>query len=112
MIKRNKYFNKKIKINGKVWDSQKEYDRFCELVMLEKAGEIKDLQRQVRFEIVPKYGDERAAYYVADFVYTKPDGKKVIEDLKSSFTRTLPLFRLKWKLMKYIYKDYECIIKV
>lgn len=103
----NKYHNKKININGVVFDSQKEYSRFQELMLLQKSGIISDLQRQVRFEIIPKTATERAAYYVADFVYTKADGKKICEDVKSPMTRKLHDYILKRKLMKWRYPDYQ-----
>lgn len=103
----NKYCNKKIFADGEMFDSQMEYVQWLDFVMLEKAGEIKDLQRQVKFEIIPKQKDERAAYYIADFVYTKKDGQKVICDLKSKMTRKLHDYILKRKLVKYKYPDYE-----
>ena len=76
---------------------------------MQKAGIISNLQRQVKFEIVPKTASERASYYVADFVYEKADGKKIIEDCKSPMTKKLPLYILKRKLVKYRYPDYQFI---
>ena len=73
---------------------------------LEKTGEIKNLQRQVRFLIIPKTKDERAAYYVADYVYERADGEKVIEDVKSPATRKDKVYILKRKLIKLNYPDY------
>lgn len=102
----NKYNNKKVKLDGATFDSEKEFNRFQELKMLERSDIISELQRQVKFEIVPKNGNERAAFYVADFVYIKADGKKIIEDVKSTMTKKLPLYILKRKLVKNIYKDY------
>lgn len=105
----NKYHNKKTIENGIKFDSKKEAARFNELLMLQRAGVISDLQRQVKFEIVPKNGKERASYYVADYVYKKADGKMVIEDCKSAMTKKLSLYILKRKLVKYKYPDYEFI---
>jgi len=51
--KGNKYGNKKITIDGETFDSKKEYNRFCELKLLERAGQIKDLKRQVKFVLIP-----------------------------------------------------------
>ena len=51
--KKAKYLNRKVTINGEIFDSQKEYKRFCELSLLEKAGAITDLQRQVKFMLIP-----------------------------------------------------------
>jgi hypothetical protein len=45
---------------------------------------------------------ERAAYYIADFVYTTCTGKKVVEDVKSPATRT-DVYKIKKKLMRQKY---------
>jgi hypothetical protein len=98
--------------------SQKEATRWCELKLLERAGKISDLQRQVEFELIPcqyetyerfsKRGEllgeglrvaERRCVYVADFVYTE-DGKKVVEDTKGMRTKE---YVIKRKLMLYIH---------
>ena len=74
-----KYGNEKVVINGQTFDSQAEYRRWRELCLMAQAGEIGDLQRQVRYELVPVQRDEdgnvleRACFYVADFVYTDAD---------------------------------------
>lgn len=104
--KKLKYNNTKVEIDGIKFDSKKEANKYQELLMLQKAGVIKDLRRQVKFEVCPKSNTERAAYYVADFVYTQSDEKKIIMDVKSEMTRKLPLYILKRKLVKNIYKDY------
>ena len=99
----SKYHNKKIEIDGIKFDSRKEANRWCELVLLQKAGEIEFLRRQVSFELIPSQKDasgkviERACRYVADFVYME-NGKMVVEDTKSSATRT-PEYIIKRKLL-------------
>lgn len=66
----SKYRNRKVRTaDGDVFDSQKEYDRWCALRRMERAGKIRDLQRQVRFELIPKQEGERACFYTADFLY-------------------------------------------
>lgn len=100
MIWDSKYKNEKVCVNGDVFDSKREYQRWCELLLLERVGKIQDLERQVRFELVPaQYKDgkkvESAAWYVADFVYYQ-DGEKVVEDAKGCRTRE---YILKRKLM-------------
>lgn len=102
----NKYKNKKVSVDGKVFDSIKEYQRYCELRLLERAGRIKDLQMQVKFELIPPQKMngktvERACSYVADFVYLQ-DGVKVVEDTKSEATRTKD-YIIKRKLMMFIH---------
>jgi hypothetical protein len=76
----------------------KEANRWCELKMLEKAGLIQDLQRQVKFELIPKQEGERAVHYVADFVYVE-DGKKIVEDVKSAATKKNKEYVIKRKLL-------------
>ena len=98
----NKYKNiKTTTSDGIVHDSRKEAQRWCELKLLERAGKIKDLQRQVKYELIPKQDGERACYYVADFVYHNAEtGKKVVEDTKGKKTKE---YILKRKLMLYIH---------
>ena len=112
----NKYYNKKCEINGIVFDSRKEARRYQELLLLERAGVIKSLQRQVKYVLIPaqyesfeRYGKngqeltpgkkliERECAYVADFVYVE-DGKTVIEDTKGMKTKD---YIIKRKLMLY-----------
>ena len=101
-----KYHNRKVTINGETFDSKKEANRWAELKLLQRAGKITDLNRQVRFELVPsQYDDkkhllERPVAYVADFVY-KEDGKLVVEDTKGMKTDA---YIIKRKLMLERYK--------
>ena len=105
--KQNKYRNKKTTVDGIVFDSKKEALRYCELRMLEKSGLISGLELQMRFEICPKkYGNKRARFYVADFVYTE-GSKLVIEDVKSPITRKNPVYSLKKALVQVHYPEYE-----
>lgn len=82
----NKYGNTKTMLDGMGFDSKKEAHRWRELRLLERAGEISGLQRQVKYELVPPQkkpsgGAERAIYYIADFVYVQ-NGNTVVEDVK------------------------------
>ena len=96
----SKYGNIKTRTSdGIVHDSIKEANRWCELKLLEKAGMIQDLQRQVKFELIPKQDGERAVSYIADFVYTE-NGKKVVEDVKGMRTKE---YKLKKKMMLYFH---------
>ena len=96
-VKTNKYHNNKFTADGYTWDSNKEYNRWCELKLLARAGEIWALERQVKFELIPKSKYGRAIYYVADFVYETANGT-VVEDVKSEATKT-PLYKLKKRLL-------------
>ena len=70
--------------------------------LLEKAGVISGLQRQVRYELLPSQKVdgkvvERPVHYIADFVYQE-NGQTVVEDIKSPATKT-PVYVVKRKLM-------------
>lgn len=105
----SKYRNIKCVFSGIKFDSKKEAARYAELAMLERAGRISGLERQVRFEVCPKVAGlkgSRARYYVADFVYAE-DGKKVIEDVKSLITKKNPVYTLKKQLVQVKFTEYE-----
>jgi hypothetical protein len=91
-----KYGNRKT--NG--YDSKREAARAAELKLLEKVGTISHLQEQVKYEVIPKQDGERAAHYIADFVYVQDDGTLVAEDVKGFRT---PDYILKRKLMKLVH---------
>lgn len=93
--KTNKYHNEKTKVGNITFDSKHEADRYFSLRLLERAGIIKNLARQVRYEIVPKSEYGRALYYVADFVYEE-NGKTIVEDAKGVKT---DVYRLKKRLV-------------
>lgn len=98
-----KYRNKKVTVDGIVFDSKKEAGRYKELLSLEKAGAIQNLQRQVKFTLIPSQRIdgkvvERECSYKADFVYWK-DGEQVVEDTKGFKTSD---YILKRKMMLYL----------
>ena len=95
--KKPKYGNKTAVKDGHGFDSQKESRRYQDLKLLEKAGEIQNLDLQTPFEIV--INGVRVCIYRSDFTYFE-NGKLVVEDVKSEATRKLPLYRLKKKLVK------------
>lgn len=95
-----KYGNiKTVTSDGIRHDSVKEANRWCELNLMLRAGLIRDLQRQVKFELLPKQEGERAVYYIADFVYME-NGAKVVEDVKGCRTE---VYKLKKKLLLYFH---------
>lgn len=105
--KRNKYNNQKPVFNGQKFDSNKELQRYKILKSLEKSGRIQDLDRQVKFLLIPTQKDEkgktveREASYYADFVYTDvKTGLLVVEDVKGVKTDA---YILKRKLMLALY---------
>lgn len=116
---RSKYNSKKVTRDGMQFDSLTEYRRFRELCLLEKAGRVTDLQRQVKFVLIPAQHErferfskktgkrlkdgirtlEQECSYFADFVY-KEDGKLVVEDSKGYRTAD---YKIKKKLMLWVH---------
>ena len=98
----NKYKAKKIVVDGITFDSKKEASRYVTLSKMADQGLITELSRQVKYQLTPsmkgKLRSERASHYVADFTY-RDSGELVVEDVKSEFTRKLPLYIMKRKLM-------------
>ncbi|HEY1190446.1 MAG TPA: DUF1064 domain-containing protein [Gemmata sp.] len=94
--KRPKYRNTKVTLDGVTFDSRKEAARWVELRALEQVGAIQALRRQVRIPVIVQ--GVKVCVYVADFVYIA-GGRRVVEDVKSEFTRRLPVYRLKRKLL-------------
>lgn len=101
----NKYNAKRVTApDGQKFDSKKEYRRWLELKLLERAGRITDLKRQVKYDLLPTQkkpsgGSEIKVSYIADFVYWK-NGKIVVEDVKGKKTDA---YILKRKLMLYMH---------
>ena len=118
----NKYGNvKTVTSDGVKHDSIKEANRWCELKLLERAGKITDLQRQVPFELIPAQYEEYERYsksgkqlksgkrcveksvvYVADFVY-RENGIKIVEDSKSPATKKKESYIIKRKLLLWVF---------
>lgn len=109
--KNNKYKNSKVTIDGETFDSKREARRYFDLKLLERAGEIRDLERQVKFVLIPsqKRGGkvaERECAYIADFVYHDAHtGELVVEDTKGVKTKD---YIIKRKMMLSV---YDIIIK-
>ncbi len=96
---KNKYGNKRVERHGMTFDSVREADRYDELRLLEKGGEICHLERQVPFPLNGRDGPIKTptgkqAFYIADFTYVdwRLNGAKVVEDAKGVETE---IFKLK-----------------
>ena len=120
-MKVSKYRNKKVSFQGEEFDSKRELQRYLVLKDAESKGIIQNLQKQVKFELIPKIEEtyteqlktktktktrtiQHPITYKADFVYEK-DGVKVVEDVKASANmRSLDrVFLLKEKLFRWKY---------
>lgn len=118
----NKFNAKKIKYDGHIFDSTKEYKRYIELQNMLNNKEISNLELQKKYILIPKqvleYEEvlksgkvktktmtlEREVSYVADFYYKDKDGKEIVEDVKGcKFGAAYNVFVLKRKLMLYIH---------
>jgi hypothetical protein len=107
MVK-NKYGARKVTApDGQVFDSQREYTRWCELKLMERAGLIADLKRQVKFVLIPSQKDamgktiEKECSYWADFVYFDHATRQiVVEDAKGMKTE---VYKIKKKLVLHKY---------
>lgn len=115
-MRRSKYGNRKTVVDGITFDSKKEANRFRELQLLERAGKITALQRQVKYVLIPTQREfsnkiykkgahqghfkpgkvlEKECSYIADFAYIQ-DGAYVVEDTKGVRTEA---YKIKRKLM-------------
>lgn len=115
----NKYRNRKVRTSdGILHASQREADRWIELNLLQRAGKIINLKRQVKYILIPAQREpstvvgkngklkkgkllERECYYKADFEYqVKETGELVVEDAKGCRTKD---YIIKRKLMLSVY---------
>lgn len=106
-----KYHAKKTQVNGITFDSRLEAERYQQLMLLARAGEIQGLHLQPEFQIIQGWVDcetgekTRSRFYVGDFMYIDKNCERIIvEDVKGMET---PEFRLKWDMVKSQYPQYE-----
>ena len=112
-----KYKNRKVNIDGVEFDLMKEYWRFAELKQMQAEGKITDLERQVKYILLPAQREpdttgkrggvkkgkllEREVAYYADFVYRLADtGTLIVEDTKGMRTTE---YIIKRKLLLYMH---------
>lgn len=98
---KSKYGNKKTIVDNIAFDSKKEAIYYAELKLLQRSGKVLEFERQVKYEIQPKFVDDfgnkhRSIYYVADFVVKYHDGMVDIVDCKGYRTKE---YLLKKKLL-------------
>mgnify|MGYP002761699881 FL=1 len=105
-----KYHNTKTVLDGIKFDSKLEAERYAQLKILERAGVIRDLELQPKYELIPSFRKNgktwRKTVYKADFRYILADGDRIIiEDVKGSTAVITDVFRLKQKLFEYRYPE-------
>lgn len=102
-MKRSKYSAIKTVVDGITFASKREAAHYIGLKMLERAGEIQNLQLQPRFKC--EIGGQLVCTYVGDFAYFTAKGR-VIEDVKGMKT---PIYRLKKKLVEALYPGLKIV---
>lgn len=96
----------KIKVGDVEFDSIAEHDRYIELLLMQKAGVISDLECHPSYEVIPKQETPegrqnfRNVIYTPDFRY-KRDGKEIVEEVKSEFTRKEKDYVLRRKMLYF-----------
>jgi hypothetical protein len=98
--------SKKFEWNGETFTSKKEFDRYQELLCLQRAGNIRNLERRVELPLLPSQRDEngyvieRAVAFVVDFTYFDIEQDRTIfEDAKEYRSKE---YILKRKMMLYL----------
>ncbi|MEF3075189.1 DUF1064 domain-containing protein [Methylobacter sp. Wu1] len=109
-MRATKYKNRKTLYDGIEFDSSKEASYYQTLKWREEAGEIDNLQTQVKYTLIPaqkRRSDaktEKQCGYVADFVFHDiAQNKTIVVDVKSAMTRKLPAYIIKRKLMLMVH---------
>jgi len=97
----NKYYAKKVydEVYG-MFDSKKEYAEYQKLLLLQRAGHIHDLKRQIRFDVIDKTDRFGKCSYIADFEYYDKNNMRHIVDAKGyKKGAAYEMFKVKRKLM-------------
>lgn len=109
----SKYRAKRVEYNGEIFDSKFELTYFVYLQELVKQGKITNLQRQVKYELLPRQTDAIGKFlyhpveYKSDFEYDDVQGVHHTVDTKGFRTAD---FRIKQKLFYYrTNRDIECV---
>lgn len=99
--------HQRIVANGIEFDSKAEHDRYLELLLMERAGLIHDLECHPSYEVLPKQetpkGKQnfRPVVYTPDFRYKTAEGKEIVEEIKSEYTRQEKDYVIRRKLLFY-----------
>ena len=115
-MRKNKYNARTYKVGNEVFHSKKELHRYEELLLLERAGQIHNLQREVKYLLIPSQREiiwkngkprqgkviERECSYIADFTYEE-NGQTIVEDVKGGSATNTDTYVIKRKLMLYVH---------
>ena len=105
-LRRNKYGAKPTVVDGVRFASKLEATRWQELKLLERAGKIVDLRRQVKIALPAGPMKTPRRHYIADFMYWGADSR-VIEDAKGHMTKE---FAVKWDWAQEEYPNWRFVL--
>lgn len=92
--------------NYVLFDSILEASYYRDLLLLQKAGEVKYIELQPKFTLQPRFEKNGikidAITYTADFKVQYSNGKVEIIDVKGMVTKE---FKLKWKIFEYKFPE-------
>jgi len=101
---------KRVEQDGHKFDSQAEFKRYCQLKLLERAGEISNLQVHPKFDLTYNgrpilirsagFPNGRKATFKPDFGYLKVGAGVVYEDVKGVATEA---YRIRRAIFEAIY---------
>ena len=103
--KPHKYHAQKTVVNGIPFPSKAEAQRYSELLLLEKAGEIRALGLQPKIPLT--VNNRIVCFYIADFIYTDKNGERILEETKGFET---PVWKLKHALFRACYPERKLFV--
>lgn len=110
--KRSKYGNRKVELDGHVFDSRAEARYYQQLKLLEKAGEVLFFRLQPRYLLQDSFKKDgkthRRIDYIADFEVHHKDGSIEVVDVKGALT---DVFRIKEKMFNKKYPHKLTLVK-
>lgn len=118
MAKSRRFTSKKCEYNGIKFDSKLELEFYLLKLKEEEQGEISELTTQVKYVVQEGFRDNNGTKilpitYTCDHQWIDTDGVVNLSDTKASDYLCTNEFKLKWKMMKYRYRDfkYHLIVK-
>lgn len=107
----SKYNNKKVEVDGHVFDSEVEAMYYNLLKERHINGEVESFEIQPKFILQPKFRKRGKLFhpitYSADFKVVHNNGRTEIIDIKGMET---DIFKLKAKIFEYTFPDLELVL--
>jgi len=112
--KGGRYNKTVVEVDNIKFDSKIEAARYSQLILMQKAGEIEQLelqpkfiiQQSVKIKLNGKVKTQLMIKYIADFKYIE-NGKIIVEDVKSSYTANDAQYKIKRKMLVYQQEQHE-----